>query len=463
MASSSRVRALLIAEACNPEWVSVPLVGWSLVRALSDVCDAHVLTQIRNRDAFVRAGWCEGKDFTALDTENVARLAWQAGSILRGGAGKGWTTLTALSALTHYHFEGQVWKVFGKAIEKGEYDVVHRITPLSPTVASPIAKWCKQAGVPFVLGPLNGGIAWPKGFNKARWQENEWLSYLRGFYKLMPYYHSTRQHAAALLIGSKATWEQLPARYRSRAFYLPENAIDPARFPAGQPKAPQQPLRALFVGRLVPYKGADMVLAASANAIKAGKLALTLVGDGPQREFLTQEVHRLGVESGVKFTGWLEHTEIRKQLEQADIFVFPSVREFGGGAVLEAMAAAVPPIVVDYGGPAEIVTPATGWTLPIGPRTDIVIALTALLDRLIASPEEIAAKSAAAVRRCFAEFTWAAKAQRVLDIYSWVLGRTSKPSFPMPIPDLPAYPTPRKGAIADHKIQDSGGVSTLSR
>ena len=174
-------------------------------------------------------------------------------------------------------------------------------------------------------------------------------------------------------------------------------------------------------------------------------------------------MQRLGIENGVKFTGWLEHTEIRKQLEAADIFVFPSVREFGGGAVLEAMAAAVPPIVVDYGGPAEIVTPATGWTLPIGPRTDIVSALTALLDRLIAKPEEISAKSAAAVRRCFAEFTWAAKARRVLDIYSWALGRTPKPSFPMPIPDRPADPTSGNGAVADHYSQDFGGVSTLSR
>ena len=288
MASSSRVRALLIAEACNPEWVSVPLVGWSLVRALADVCDAHVVTQIRNRDAFVRAGWQEGKQFTALDTENVARLAWQAGSILRGGAGKGWTTLTALSALTHYHFEGQVWKVFGKAIEKGDYDVVHRITPLSPTVASPIAKWCKTAGVPFVLGPLNGGIAWPPGFAKTRWQENEWLSYLRGFYKLMPYYHSTRQHAAALLIGSKATWEQAAgsAIVRGRSYRLPENAIDPARFSRGttQRRCPNNRSVRCSSEGLVPYKGADMVLAASARrrAIKLGKLALTLVGDGPQ-------------------------------------------------------------------------------------------------------------------------------------------------------------------------------------
>lgn len=431
-------RALLLAEACNPEWVSVPLVGWSLVRALADVCEVHVVTQIRNREALVRAGWKEGREFTALDTESVAGLAWRLGARLRGGAGKGWTTLTALSALTNYHFEHRVWKTFGAAIRERRFDVVHRITPLSPTVASPIAKWCKLAGVPFVVGPLNGGIAWPKGFERTRWQEGEWLSYLRGFYKLLPYYHSTRQHASALLIGSEATWEQLPPRYRSRAFYLPENAIDPTRFPPGADRMPQSPLRALFVGRLVPYKGADMVLAAAAAAVRAGRINLTVVGDGPQRAALTKEAERLGIVSGVTWTGWLDHSRIRAQLEQADIFVFPSVREFGGGAVLEAMAAGVPPIVVNYGGPAEIVTPATGWVLPMGSRSAIVASLTNLLEKLVENPSEIVSKSHESVRRCFVNFTWEAKARRILDVYRWALGRIrERPEFPMPIPDLP--------------------------
>ncbi len=435
--STRRPRALLLAEACNPEWVSVPLVGYSLVRALANVCDAHLVTQVRNRDALLRAGWKEGDDFTAIDTEAVAKLAWRLGGILRGGAGKGWTTLTALSALTNYHLEHRIWKQLGPAIQQGKYDVVHRITPLSPTVSSPLARQCKLAGVPFVIGPLNGGIDWPKGFDKTRRQEREWLSYVRGVYKLLPYYHSTRQHASALIIGSMATWEQLPERYRSRAFYMPENAIDPARFHAGTPHAPHQPVRGLFVGRLVPYKGADMVLAAAAPAIKAGKLVLTIVGDGPQRPILEAEVERLGIRSGVKFTGWLEnHAEIRDYLEQADLFLFPSVREFGGGVVLEAMAAAVPPVVVNYGGPAEIVTEKTGWVLPMGSREEIVTSLAELLDKLLAAPEQIQAKSRAAVERCFTSFTWEAKARRMLDIYAWVMDQAKqKPDFPMPIPD----------------------------
>src|SRR3990172_6147813 len=110
------MRVLLIAEAANPEWTSVPLEGWSHAMALRQLVDGHIVTQVRNRNAFLRAGLGEGTDFTSIDSEAVARPMWKLASFLRLGEGKGWTTLQAFAPASYYYFEHLVWRCFADKI-----------------------------------------------------------------------------------------------------------------------------------------------------------------------------------------------------------------------------------------------------------------------------------------------------------------------------------------------------------
>lgn len=431
------MRVLLIAESANPEWVSVPLEGWAHSRALSRRVEAHVVTQVRNREAFLRAGVDEDA-FTSIDNEYIAKPLWRIGSLLRGGSNKGWTTLMAFKSLEYRSFERLAWRRFGAEIHAGRYDVVHRLTPLSPTIPSRLATWCKRARVPFVIGPLNGGVPWPKGFDGARRREREWLSYVRSAHRLMPGYRSTRRDAAALVIGSRDTWHQMPERYRERCVYVPENAIDPKLFDLSTPlpaRAPG-PLRIAFLGRLVPYKGADMLLHATAGLVRAGKASVDLIGDGPERQNLERIVADEGLGGGVTFAGWLAHDQVAARLRNADVFGFPSVREFGGAVVLEAMALGVVPVVLDYGGPGELVSPATGFAIPMANRTELVARLRSIMEDLACNIDRLAALRAAGRDRVRRHFTWDAKAGQIIQIYEWVLGRSPKPDFGMPLPDV---------------------------
>jgi phosphatidylinositol alpha-1,6-mannosyltransferase len=414
-------RILLIAEAANPEWASVPLEGWSLSHAVAKCTDAHLVTQVRNREAILRAGLVEGRDFTAIENENVASRVWSLADRIRGGAGKGWTTITAFSSLAYYSFERQLWRQLGSRISAREFDLVHRITPISPTSQSLIARRLAQRNVPFVIGPLNGGLPWPKNFIDRQHAEKDWLSHLRWIYKMMPGYRSMRRYSTAIIAGSKYTYSEIPHWAKDKCIYIPENGVDMDRFQIPRDHAASLPLRAAFVGRLVPYKGADMLLEAAAEFLKNGQLELHIIGDGPQRAFLEEMVGGLGIRSSVCFHGWVPHAEVHAKLRVCDFMALPSIREFGGAVVVESMALGVAPVVADYGGPSELVDESTGIRVPFYDKQSLVQGMTAAIGSVIRSPETLDRLGAAGRQKVLDKLTWQAKADQILAVYEAVL------------------------------------------
>ena len=420
--ANRRLKVLVIAEAANPEWVSVPLVGWSMANALRNVADVHIVTQVRNRDAFVRAGMVEGSDFTAIDTESIAAPAYKFAQLLRGGKGKGWTIVTAISTLIYPFFERQVWRKFGAALKRGEYDLVHRITPLSPTTPSPIASKCFKAGVPFILGPLNGGLPWPPGFDSDRRKEREWLSYVRGLYRLLPNRATTLKAAKVIIVGSRHTATEIPSVFAGKTIYEPENGIDPTRFFKAAGRADGQVLRLCFIGRLVPYKGPDMALQAALQLLRGKRAHLDIIGNGPMEDELRALVEAEEIEEAVTFHGWIPHARLHEIAVASQVLVFPSVREFGGGAVLEAMALGLVPVVVDYGGPGELVAMGGGIAVPLASRGKIIRATELALLALAGDAGQVASISTAVRAWALSNMTWPAKAKKMLTIYEAAIG-----------------------------------------
>lgn len=431
---------LLFAEAANPEFVSVPLIGWSLAEAISRQADAHLVTHVRNRDAIVRYGWTEGQQFTAIDNEWVARRMWALGQWLGGRDNKGWTIHQALGFISYYAFEHEVWRRFGPALQAGRYDIVHRITPTSPTTPSILGARLKRLGIPFVVGPLNGGVPWPAGFGDRMRRERELLSKIRGAFRLLPGYGSTRRDAAALLAGSFHTLSELPAGAADRRFYFPENGIDPARFSKTRVRRAARPLRGAFVGRLVPYKAADVLLRAAAGLLRAGALHLDIVGDGPERPGLEAQVAAFGIADAVTLHGNVEHRRVQDILVGCDFLACPSIREFGGGVVLEAMGLGVAPIVADYGGQTELLGDSCGLRVPFDGPESLEAGFSAVLERVAADPAQLDALGERARRRVEALFTWDRKAAQILRIYDWCRSGGPRPALGLGHPDDPPAP-----------------------
>lgn len=109
----------------------------------------------------------------------------------------------------------------------------------------------------------------------------------------------------------------------------------------------------LYVGRIAQEKNLDVLGDAFVGIAKSDPAAnLVFVGDGPALDAMKK---RYASHPRIAFTGALHGRRLSQAYASADAFVFPSLTDTFGNAVLEAHASGLPAIVADRGGPPEIV------------------------------------------------------------------------------------------------------------
>ena len=419
------MRVLILADTCNPEWPSLPIVGYKAVHAIAKYADVVVATQVRNRENIERVGLGRAK-VRYIDNEYIGRPLFKLSELLRGGTENAWTAAIALSYPTYLAFEWEVWKATRDEIRAGAFDLVHRITPMSPTLPSPMASW---SPVPFVLGPLNGGLKWPPAFREELAREREWLSYVRNAYRMLPYQRSTYGKSAAVLAAFRHTIADLPKHAQANIIEFPEVGIDPEMFNQVTDRPARKRKTILFVGRLMPYKLPEVVVRAFAEYPALHSHRLVMVGEGPERPAIEQLIRSFGLTSQVELLGWKTQTEVAALMRDADIFAFPSIRELGAGVVVEAMASGLACIVVDYGGPGTLINAGRGLKVPLGNKEQLVHSFGNALECLVADEHTTGHLGSVARQHAMRYYTWDVKARKMLAVYEWVLGRGPRPEF----------------------------------
>jgi glycosyltransferase involved in cell wall biosynthesis len=339
--------------------------------------------------------------------------------------------LTAFNYPFSLAFEWRAWRQLRHRIFAGEFDVVLRIMPMTPVLPSPFAFFLRKGPIPFVIGPLNGGLPWPPGFRQLA-NQKESIANLRNLYRYLPFARATYHHAAAIIAASSQTYAEF-ATYRDKLFFVPEPGIARSLC-SGDSRTPKPgaKLELIFVGGLVPRKACDLALRAAAPLLRSDLAHFAVVGDGPERSRLEQLGRALGIDKAVFFYGWLSHKEVLRRLRSADLFVFPSLRDNGAGVVFEALASGAVPVVADFGGPGDIVYPEVGYKVPLTNESDVVARMEAILTEVAHNRgrlERLRRQAMAYVRECL---TWDAKAQAVTRVLRWVVRQGPKPDLPPP-------------------------------
>jgi len=424
-----KLKILLIVEQCNPDWASVPLVGYKFFHEISQLVDVTLVTHGRNREALEKHP--EHKNIVYLDESKLIQKYHKIAANIANKDRINWPLYHALSYPVYMEFNQNVYQKFKGSVLRGDYDIVHVLTPITPRYPVKLIKACKHT--PFLLGPVNGGLPFPTGFKETAKKENANLNFLRDIGRLLiPEYGETYKKADRILVGSTFTLKMLKQMFsiqenKFSLFY--ENGISSDFFNETKLRENENQINLLFVGRLVPYKCADIVIEAISqlDLTIQNKIKLTIVGEGPERHNLEEKVRKLQLDDQIKFTGWVKQQDTLQYYREADVFCFPSIREFGGAVVLEAMACGLPCIVVNNGGIGEYVTEESGFKIEPFSREYITQELTNKIKILVEDKKLRERMTANSIQRA-REFEWNHKAEMIVEIYEAMLIEKSRSS-----------------------------------
>jgi len=173
--------------------------------------------------------------------------------------------------------------------------------------------------------------------------------------------------------------------------------------------------------RFIAKKGLDLTVAAFAEVLKQHpKATLTLIGDGPLKRDLEQQVAALGIADRVRFTGFIPEDAVKKEIAAAHLFVHPSRttsegdREGVPNSMLEAMATGLPVVATRHGGIPEAVRDEESGLLVLENDSP---ALAAAILRVLENAEMRERLAAGARRSIEANFDRAAQIRRLEGLY----------------------------------------------
>ncbi len=372
---------LLSAYACLPNRGSEEGNGWHYATLLSQRgLQIHCITRADAREA-IEAVLAEG-NYPNLTMHYVAVPDWL--DRVYGNL---------LGMYTHYIY--WQWKAsqLARRLDRQEhFDLVHHVTYSSLQLGS----FMYRVGKPFIFGPVGGGQRVPKvmqhylGSYYSREVIRDGVSWL--LQRLNPGFYRTMREADRVLISNDDTLK-LARTYRLNKPM--EKVLDagigeeflsmrPLERPANPPV-----LNLLWVGRLMPRKALELTIHAFSRVNPALPIRLTIVGgQGQMADQVPTYLTRYNVADRVNWVGHVSYDEVRRYYQQADVFLFTSLRDSCPTQVIEAMAYSLPVVTLAIHGQAELVNGENGIKVPVQTPEQVVTELAEAIERLYHSPAE---------------------------------------------------------------------------
>lgn len=337
-------RLLMTAYACDPNQGSESGAGWALLSAASELCES-ITVVTRSGEAPELESECE-----QLGCEvRVVRIA----------------TLPAEEAGSYGRYLRWLWhtSLFVRR-EAANFDVLHHATFASDWLPPPVL-FGGAGGVRLVWGPAGGNTYPPMPLARRIG-----MRYLATTAVRTCSTKAVRSLTHIFMSGRVDTFIAMNSDSgrgapRARNVVVQPNCV--LDYDGIEKQAvPRPKRRLLFVGRLLQYKGIDLILDALEQL--GTDWSMTFVGEGPARGRIEKSLpYRRGQ---VTLRGWRDRSEVVSEMGASSALLFPSMHDSGGWVAAEAAAVGLPVVCLDLGG-VPTLAGRNAVTIPVAPASTL--------------------------------------------------------------------------------------------
>jgi glycosyltransferase involved in cell wall biosynthesis len=400
------MKFIVSAYGCEPNKGSEPGIGWQWCLQLARFGEVWVITRSNNKTN-IDTGL---KELSKDVSERLNFIYYDTNALIR-------RIKKGDHNLYPYYFLWQVgaYRVARNLCRRMTFDYCFGLTFGSIWMPT----FMQKLPVPFIWGPIGGGEAIPDEYISLFGFKE---SIVQIFRKVMiktvlinPILMSSIKKAKTIIVRTDDTKCIIPNRYQDKVVTCLETAINCDELYEKKSYEDKYPVEFIYSGRLIKLKALELILRAIEKSHNKERIHFTIVGDGPEREYLEDIVDRNEL-TQITFVGKKDRVALLELLSASDVFLFPSLKEGGSWSLMEAMGTGLPVICLDSSGMHIITDDECSVRIKVASVAESIEAYTEAIDYMVDNYAERVKLGKKARERILSDFNWNSKGDFLKDL-----------------------------------------------
>lgn len=354
---------LINAYACSPKMGSEPGMAWNWCVNLTKYCELHIITEGEFRDRIEAAlpTLPQGRNmhfYYNPVSDEIRKMCWNQGD---------WRF--------YKYYKKWQWKTYLIAKEicgQREIDLLHQLNMIGFREPGYLWKLSKETDIPFVWGPIGGLKQFPLAYTDGGGLKMKAFMALKNTLNVLQLKYDKRVDAAirqaTLLVSSIPDSYKAIKKYKGReSVMIPETGcFDGTVKQENLQRFEGKLLNIMWVGKFDFRKRLDIAIKALAKTGNKN-IRLKVFGSGSQyqTDSAKELASKMNIDGQVNWEGNKPNDEIKREMSNADLFLFTSVSEDTSTVVLEAVSCRLPVLCFDACGMSAIIDEKVGIKIPL--------------------------------------------------------------------------------------------------